>query len=159
VLSQPFDMLSPPNYGAWKDVEKISFNPAELKATPVVGNDTAPPQRILSDYGGGYDDPRLHAKLAVILRRLSAASDRPDVDYSITILNSPSVNSYMLPNGQLYVTRGLLALANDSAEVASAMAHQMAHVIARHAATLEEQARKIELISKLNDLKGDPQGA
>jgi predicted Zn-dependent protease len=88
---------------------------------------------------------------------LSAASDRPDVHYSITILNSPSVNSYVLPNGQLYVTRGLLALANDSAEVASAMAHQMAHVIARHAATREEQARKTELISSANDLMGDPQ--
>jgi hypothetical protein len=105
VLSQPFDTLSPPNYGAWKDVE-ISFNPVELKAALVVGNGTVTPQRILSDYGGAYDDPGLHTKLAVILSRLSAASDRPDVHYSITILNSPSVNSYVLPNGQLYVTRG-----------------------------------------------------
>jgi predicted Zn-dependent protease len=156
VLSQPFDMLSPPNYCAWKDVE-ISFNPVELKAARVVGNGAVTPQRILSDYGGAYDDPRLHTKLAVILRRLSAASDRPDVDYSITILNSPNVNSYVLPNGQLYVTRGLLALANDSAEVASAMAHQMAHVIARHATTWEEQARKNELIGSANHLMGDPQ--
>jgi predicted Zn-dependent protease len=155
VLSQPFDTLSPPNYGAWKDVE-IGFNP-DLKAAPLFGNGTVTPQRILSDYGGAYDDPRLHTKLAVILRRLSAASDRPDVDYSITILNSPSVNSYVLPNGQLYVTRGLLALANDSAEVASAMAHQMAHVIARHAEVREEQARKTKLISSANDLMGDPQ--
>jgi len=46
----------------------------------------------------------------------------------------------MMPNGQLYVTRGLLALANDSAEVASAMAQQMAHVIARHAAVRDGDA-------------------
>jgi predicted Zn-dependent protease len=114
-------------------------------------------QRVLSAYGGAYEDPRLHAKLASIVSRLVAASDRPDLSYKITILNSPAVNAFALPNGQLYVTRGLLGLANDSAEFASVMSHELAHVIARHAATREEQARKTELISNVNDLLSDPQ--
>jgi predicted Zn-dependent protease len=114
-------------------------------------------QRVLSAYGGAYEDPRLHAKLTSIVGRLVAASDRPDLSYKVTILNSPAVNAFALPNGQLYVTRGLLGLANDSAEFASVMAHEMAHVIARHAATREEQARKTELISSANDLLSDPQ--
>jgi predicted Zn-dependent protease len=114
-------------------------------------------QRVLSAYGGAYEDPRLHAKLTSIVNRLVAASDRPDLSYKITILNSPAVNAFALPNGQLYVTRGLLSLANDSAEFASVMSHEMAHVIARHAATREEQARKTELISSVNDLLSDPQ--
>jgi predicted Zn-dependent protease len=114
-------------------------------------------QRVLSAYGGAYEDPRLHAKLTSIVGRLVAASDRPDLSYKVTILNSPAVNAFALPNGQLYVTRGLLGLANDSAEFASVMAHEMAHVIARHAATREEQARKTELISSANDVLGDPQ--
>ncbi len=114
-------------------------------------------QRVLSAYGGAYEDPRLHAKLTTIVGRLVAASERPDLSYKVTILNSPAVNAFALPNGQLYVTRGLLGLANDSAEFASVMAHEMAHVIARHAATREEQARKTELISSANDLLGDPQ--
>ncbi len=114
-------------------------------------------QRVLSAYGGAYEDPRLHAKLTSIVSRLVAASERPDLSYKITILNSPAVNAFALPNGQLYVTRGLLSLANDSAEFASVMSHEMAHVIARHAATREEQARKTELISNVNDLLSDPQ--
>ncbi len=114
-------------------------------------------QRVLSAYGGAYEDPRLHAKLTSIVSRLVAASDRPDLSYKVTILNSPAVNAFALPNGQLYVTRGLLGLANDSAEFASVMAHEMAHVIARHAAIREEQARKTELISNVNDLLGDSQ--
>ncbi len=114
-------------------------------------------QRVLSAYGGAYEDPRLHAKLTNIVSRLVAASDRPDLSYKITILNSPAVNAFALPNGQLYVTRGLLSLANDSAEFASVMSHEMAHVIARHAATREEQARKTELISNVNDLLSDTQ--
>jgi predicted Zn-dependent protease len=150
VVSQPFDMLSRPNHDVWKDVE-ISFNPGEQKTAPVIGVSNVTPQRILSDYGGAYDDPRPHAKLTSIVSRLVAASDRPDLSYKVTILNSPTVSSYALPSGQLYVTRGLLALANDSAEVASVMAHEMAHVTARHAATREEQARSA------NDLLGDPQ--
>ncbi len=114
-------------------------------------------QRVLSAYGGAYEDPKLQAKLKAIVDRLVAASDRPDLTYKITILNSPAVNAFALPNGQLYVTRGLLALANDSAEVASVMSHEIAHVTARHAATREEQARKTELISNVNDALGESQ--
>jgi predicted Zn-dependent protease len=113
-------------------------------------------QRVLSAYGGAYDDPKLQARLTGIIGKLSAASDRPDLTYKITILNSPAVNAFALPSGQLYVTRGLLALANDSAEVASVMSHEMAHVIARHAAIREEQARKTELAS---DVLGPQSGA
>jgi predicted Zn-dependent protease len=114
-------------------------------------------QRVLSAYGGAYEDPKLHAKLTSIVGRLVASSDRPDLSYKVTILNSPAVNAFALPNGQLYVTRGLLGLANDSAEFASVMSHEMAHVIARHAATRDEQARKTELISNVNDMLSDPQ--
>ena len=114
-------------------------------------------QRVLTAYGGAYDDPKLQAKLAGVVDRLVAASERPDIAYKVTILNSPAVNAFALPSGQLYVTRGLLGLANDSAEFASVMSHEMAHVTARHAAMREEQARKTELISNVNDMLSDPQ--
>src|ERR1700682_6195761 len=78
-------------------------------------------QRVLAAYGGAYEDPKLQVKLASVVDRLVAASDRPDLAYKVTILNSPAVNAFALPNGQLYVTRGLLGLANDSAEFASVM--------------------------------------
>src|ERR1700724_2309417 len=89
--------------------------------------------------------------------RWVAAPERPDIAYKFPILNSPAVNAFALPSGQLYVTRGLLGLANDSAEFASVMSHEMAHVTARHAAMREEQARKTELISNVNDMLSDPQ--
>jgi predicted Zn-dependent protease len=114
-------------------------------------------QRVLAAYGGAYEDPKLQAKLAGVVDRLVAVSERPDMTYKVTILNSPAVNAFALPNGQLYVTRGLLGLANDSAEFASVMSHEMAHVMAKHAAMREEQARKTELISNVNDMLSDPQ--
>src|SRR5215813_3519820 len=95
-------------------------------------------QRILTTYGGVYQDARIEGMIGRVVDQLVAASERPDLKYKITILNSPAVNAFALPNGQLYVTRGLLALASDNAELASVLAHEMAHVIARHAATREE---------------------
>ena len=87
-------------------------------------------------YGGAYEDARLQAKLANVVERLVAASDRPDTAYHVTILNSPAINAFALPNGQLYVTRGLIGLANDSSELASVLSHEMAHVVARHAGVI-----------------------
>ncbi|MFM2443225.1 MAG: hypothetical protein RJB09_411, partial [Pseudomonadota bacterium] len=53
-----------------------------------------------------------------------------------------------LPSGNLYVTRGLLALANDSSEIAAVMAHEISHVTARHASQRAELERNAAVISK-----------
>jgi predicted Zn-dependent protease len=114
--------------------------------------------RILASYGGIYENARLQATIEKTVDRLVAASERPDLKYKVTILNSPAINAFALPNGRLYVTRGLIALANDKAEVASVLAHEMGHVIARHAAIREDQARQAALISHVvSDVLSDPQ--
>jgi len=115
-------------------------------------------QRILAAYGGAYQDPRLEGLISQTVERLVASSERPDLHYKVTLLNSPSVNAFALPTGQLYVTRGLLALANDTSELASVLSHEMAHVIARHAAIREDQLRQAALVSKVaSDVFNDPQ--
>ena len=114
--------------------------------------------RILASYGGSYENARLQATIEKMVKRLVAASERPDLTYKVTILNSPAINAFALPNGHLYVTRGLIALANDKAELASVLAHEMGHVIARHAAIREDQARQAALISHVvSDVLSDPQ--
>jgi predicted Zn-dependent protease len=114
--------------------------------------------RILTAYGGVYRDPRVQGVLEKTVDKLVASSERPDLRYEVTILNSPAVNAFALPNGQLYVTRGLIALANDTSELASVLSHEMAHVIARHAAIREDQARQAQLVNRVaTDLLSDPQ--
>lgn len=113
--------------------------------------------RILASYGGVYENPRLQALIEQTVAKLIAASERPDQKYKVTILNSPAINAFALPNGQLYITRGLIALANDKAELASVLAHEMGHVIARHAAIREEQAKQAAIISHVvSDVLTDP---
>ncbi len=114
--------------------------------------------RILAAYGGVYREPRVQEMLEKTVDKLVAASERPELKYEVTILNSPAVNAFALPNGQLYVSRGLIALANDNSELASVLAHEMAHVIARHAAIREDQARQAALVNRVaTDLLSDPQ--
>jgi len=113
--------------------------------------------RILASYGGIYENQRLQAEIEKTVARLVAASERPDLKYQVTILNSPAINAFALPNGHLYISRGLVALAADRAELASVLAHEMGHVIARHAAIREEQARQTALISQVvSEVLSDP---
>lgn len=113
--------------------------------------------RLVASYGGAYDDPKLRALIQDTMSRLVAASERPDQKYRVTILNSPAVNAFALPNGSLYVTRGLLALADDDAELASVLAHEMGHVIANHAQIREDQVKQAVLVSRvISDVVNDP---
>uniref|UniRef100_Q07VF0 Peptidase M48, Ste24p n=1 Tax=Rhodopseudomonas palustris (strain BisA53) TaxID=316055 RepID=Q07VF0_RHOP5 len=114
-------------------------------------------ERILATYGGTYDDPKLEALISKTVERLVAASDRPELAYKVTILNSGAVNAFALPTGQLYVTRGLIALASDTSELSSVLSHEMAHVLAKHASIREDQARQAALVTRVvTDMGNDP---
>src|SRR5664279_784410 len=139
--------------------QKVSLKlPQETAQTERLSATEREHARILASYGGLYENGRLQAQIEKTVDRLVAASERPDLKYKVNILNSPAINAFALPNGQLYVTRGLIALANDNAELASVLAHEMGHVIARHAAIREEQAKQAAVISHVvNDVLSDPQ--
>lgn len=90
--------------------------------------------KILAQFGGEYGDAALAQYVNGVAATLGRNSDRPDIQYRVTILNSPIVNAFALPAGYLYVTRGLLALAEDEAELAGVVGHEIGHVTARHTA-------------------------
>ncbi len=118
--------------------------PSTAPRTTGIETRAAADQRyVIGLFGGIYRAPPVEAHLNGILAKLAAASDTPQEVYKVTLLNSPAVNAFALPSGDLFVTRGLLALANDSSEIAAVMAHEIGHVAARHAFQREEQ-QKIE---------------
>ena len=90
--------------------------------------------KILEAFGGEYDDAALARYVGSIATFLGRTSQRPDITYRVTILNSPVVNAFALPAGYLYITRGLLALADNEAELAGVLGHEIGHVTARHIA-------------------------
>ena len=105
--------------------------------------------RVVSAYGGRYRDKDVEALLDDVIERLVAVSSNPRQNYRLTILNSPVVNAFALPGGYLYVTRGLLALANDTSEVAAVLSHEMAHLTENHAFQRQQRAQEAKLTNKV----------
>ena len=90
--------------------------------------------QVLMQFGGAYDDPELQAYVTRTGRQLVAVSELPKEEFTFTVLDSDVINAFALPGGYVYITRGLLALADDEAELAGVMAHEIGHVTARHSA-------------------------
>jgi predicted Zn-dependent protease len=97
-----------------------------------VGREQHP--RIIQEFGGEYADPAVKRYIDEIGQRLARTSELPDLKFTFTVLNSDIVNAFALPGGFVYVTRGLLALASNEAEVAGVLGHEIGHVTARHSA-------------------------
>lgn len=110
--------------------------------------------KILKRFGGVYDNPTIGAYVAEITGRLAANSDTPQAEFRVTVLNDPVVNAFALPGGYVYVTRGLMALANNEAEFAGVMGHEIGHVTARHTAQRYSRAASAGLFSILGGLAG-----
>lgn len=90
--------------------------------------------KMLKSFGGAYQDPRLTQYVTRIGLALARHTEYRNYPYRFTILNSPIVNAFALPGGFIYISRGLLALASDEAELAGVLAHELGHVNARHSA-------------------------
>jgi predicted Zn-dependent protease len=88
----------------------------------------------LMDEGGYYDDPELQAYVRKIGQRLVANSDKPNKEFIFTVIDSPDINAFATPGGYIYINRGLMAYLDNEAELAGVLAHEIAHVTARHSA-------------------------
>ncbi len=88
--------------------------------------------KILKEFGGVYDDPKIGAYVATIAGRLAGQSGIPAGEFHFTVLDSPVVNAFALPGGYVYITRGTLALANNEAEAGAVLGHEIGHVVAKH---------------------------
>jgi len=65
------------------------------------------------------------------------------VPFTIKVIDSDEVNAFALPGGFFYVNKGLILAADNESELAGVMAHEIAHVAARHAV---ENAAKMQLL-------------
>lgn len=138
-------------------------NPLPAGAPRLAGDERASERehaRLVAAFGGEYRAPEAQRLLSEVATRLVAATERPSEGYAVTILDSPAVNAFALPSGRLYVTRGLLALANDTSELAGVLAHEIAHVTLRHANARTELALRSALVSRVvTDVLNDPSAA
>jgi predicted Zn-dependent protease len=96
--------------------------------------------KIIARYGGPFQIPRVEAYVDMVGQRVAAGTERYDVHYTFTVIDSPEVNAFSMPGGFIYVSRGLLTLANSEAELAGVLGHEIGHVTARHSAERYSQS-------------------
>ena len=83
---------------------------------------------LAGQYGLSTDDA-LTRYVNLVGLTLASASARPDANWVFGVLETPEVNAFAGPGGYIYVTRGILDLAENEAELAGVLAHEIAHVI------------------------------
>jgi len=90
--------------------------------------------KILKKFGGPYKEGNLEGYIQDLGQELAAKSEEPEKDWTFTLLDTPMVNAFALPGGYIYVTRGLVAVAQSEAQLAGVIGHEIGHVTARHSA-------------------------
>ncbi len=89
-------------------------------------------QQVRAEYGV-YENAALQAYVNEVGQKLAASSQRANLKWTFTLVDSPEINAFALPGGYVYMTRGLMAYLNSESELAGVLGHEIGHVTARHA--------------------------
>jgi predicted Zn-dependent protease len=89
------------------------------------------------------DDPIITEYVNRVGQNIVLHSDAK-VPFTIKVIDSDEVNAFALPGGFFYVNKGLILAADNEAELAGVMAHEIAHVAARHAVENQTKASLLE---------------
>jgi len=94
-----------------------------------------------------YQDEELAAYVDRVGQKLAAASDRPELTYQFTIIDSPDINAFALPGGFVYINRGLMTFLTTEAQLAAVLGHEIGHITARHAVRQQTASRSSKILS------------
>jgi predicted Zn-dependent protease len=75
---------------------------------------------------------QLNSYINEVGERLAANSDRPNIPYTFQVVEDSAVNAFATAGGFIYINTGLLKIADNEAEVASVLAHEMGHIEGKH---------------------------
>jgi metalloendopeptidase OMA1, mitochondrial len=97
------------------------------------------------------NDPALNARVTRVGHRIAQAvgNELPDAKWEFVVFESKDANAFALPGGKVGVYTGLLRIAENDAELATVMGHEIAHVIARHGAERMSEAMVISGLGAL----------
>lgn len=126
-----------------------SISPAERKQ----GDEYHP--QLMAEFGGAYTGPQA-AYVTRVGQGIAVQSGLSGArtDFTVTLLNSPVNNAFAIPGGYVYVTRQLLGLMNDEAELAGVLGHEVGHVAARHSKRRQDAATRNAILGMLGTVLG-----
>ncbi|WP_245409576.1 M48 family metalloprotease [Allosphingosinicella vermicomposti] len=107
--------------------------------------------KIIEEFGGAETGAR-GAYVTTVGRKVAAQSGVQgggNGAYTITTLNSPVLNAFAVPGGYVYITRQLLSLMDDEAELASVLGHEVGHIAADHSKQRSNRSQLSQIVSVL----------
>lgn len=89
---------------------------------------------VILDQYETYDDPAANEYINILGQSIALASDRPELfgGYRFQILDSGEINAFATPSGLIFLTRGMLRLAEREDDVAAILAHEVGHIVHKH---------------------------
>ena len=131
-------MSAPAVIGQQRAIRTVSNISAQDKAS---GAKQHP--ELLKEFGGAYAGPQARYVESVGQRiAVQSGLSNAQSDFTVSLLNSPVNNAFAIPGGYVYVTRQLMALMNDEAELAGVLGHEVGHVAARHGQRRQKAAQR-----------------
>jgi predicted Zn-dependent protease len=110
--------------------------------------------QLVEEFGGAETGAR-GAYVTSVGRRIAASSRVPGGGtgvFTITTLNSPVMNAFAVPGGYVYITRQLLGLMDDEAELASVLGHEIGHIAARHSERRQSTTLRNSVLGALGQI-------
>lgn len=100
-------------------------------------------------FGGLWQNEAVEKYLATVGAAVAQTSDRPEIPYYFGILNTDEPNAFACPGGYIFVSRGLLKMVQNEAQLGGILGHEIAHVAKKHAL---EALRKSKLLSGVSEV-------
>ena len=99
------------------------------------------------DVFGVYQDAGVAKYVTLVGTVLAQASSRPGLDWQFVVLDTEGVNAFAAPGGFVHITKGMLGLMKNEAELAGVLAHEIVHITDKHTVNAITKGDTAQLIS------------
>ena len=96
---------------------------------------------------GVYQDPNVTKYVTLVGAVLAVQSPRPNLNWQFVVLDTEGVNAFAAPGGYIHITKGLLGLMKNEAELAGVLAHEIVHVTEKHTVNAIQRGDTIKVAS------------
>ena len=94
---------------------------------------------------GVVQDAAVHRYVSLVGLALAQGSTRPNLPWTFIVLDTDGVNAFAAPGGYVHVTKGLLALIKNEAELAGVLGHEIIHVTEKHTIRAIQKSKAVQM--------------
>jgi beta-barrel assembly-enhancing protease len=122
-----------------KQIKDVKVTDAEERQ---IGQEVS--DKIVEEFGV-YQDANVTKYVSLVGSVLAQASSRPNLDWQFVVLDTDGVNAFAAPGGFVHITKGLLGLMKNEAELAGVLGHELTHVTEKHTVNAIQNGNMVQL--------------